>query len=435
MADVVFNCMFCNEALIVDEEGVGLEVPCPYCLHKMEIPADAERVEDPASINEIEAPKARARGEVDPANSGANPTASKSSASPGGGARGIGADGPGGAAPENTESVLTLLGSMLEDMEEEDPTPSREGPGKPAPGSPDKKILQAIGDLKLRIDDLQLACQDAERKAHVLSGENAKLRHRVEDEEHEREELTAKLADYTLFAAASAALTDFESSFSDEVKEKSSINLGTTVLPQWCYRLCSVVLCAVAVALLVGLNRVTLGKTFQRPAPASQGLVMRNILLGKPENVNGIRLLAIEARFASAASAGIGPAKLAGEKHCLVVAVSLQNTMSDKEVYLAHLWDDTGLVDDLGNRLKRLAYRIRPRGKAPANAVKGVLKPSERVDTTIIFESPLADAGAFVMTFRPGLWLEAPDGGYDVLSGNPFNLKFARTEIVRAANR
>ncbi|MFP6906034.1 MAG: hypothetical protein VCG02_12500, partial [Verrucomicrobiota bacterium] len=182
MADVVFNCMFCNEALIVDEKGVGLEVPCPYCLHKMEIPADAERVEDPASINEIEAPKSRVRAEADPANSGAGPAASKSSASPGGGATGIGVGGPGGVSPENTESVLTLLGSLLEDREKEDPTPSREGPGKPAAGSPDKKILQAIGDLKLRIDDLQLACQDAEQKADILSGENTKLRHRVEDE-------------------------------------------------------------------------------------------------------------------------------------------------------------------------------------------------------------------------------------------------------------
>jgi DNA-directed RNA polymerase subunit RPC12/RpoP len=434
MADVVFNCMFCNEALIVDEKGVGLEVPCPYCLHKMEIPADAERVEDPDSINEIEAPKSRVRGEADPANSGTGPAASKSSASTGGGATGVGAGGPGGVSPENTESVLTLLGSLLEDREKEDPTPSREGPGKPAVGSPDKKILQAVGDLKLRIDDLQLACQDAEQKADILSGENTKLRHRVEDEEHEREELTAKLADHTLFAAASAALTEFESSLSDEVKAKSSINRGTTVLPQWCYRLSSVVLCAVALALLIGLNKVTVGETFQRPAPAAPGPVMKNILLGNPENVNGVRLLAMEARFASAASAGISPEKLAEAKHCLVVAVTLQNTMRDKDVYLAHLWDDSGLVDDLGNRLKRLAYRVRPRNKASANAVTGVLKPSEIVDTTIIFESPVADAGAFVMTFRPGLWLEEPDG-YDPVSGSLFNLEFARTEIVRAANR
>lgn len=434
MADVVFNCMFCNEALIVDEEGVGLEVPCPYCLHKMEIPEDAERVEDPACINEIEAPESRVRVEGDPADSGAGLAESTSSASPGEGATGIGAGGSGGVSPENTESVLVLLGSLLEDMDEEDPTPDREGPGKPAVGSPDKKILQAVGDLKLRIDDLQLACQDAEQKAGILSGENAKLRNRVEDEEHEREELTAKLADYTLFAAASAALTDFETSFSDEVKAKSSINLGTTVLPQWCYRLSSVVLCAVAGALLIGLSRVTVGETFQRSAPASQGLVMENIRLGKPKNVNGIRLLAIEARFASAASEGIDPEKLAGAKHCLVVAVTLQNTMRDKDVYLEHLWDDSDLVDDLGNRLKRLAYRVRSRNKASANAVTRVLKPSESVGTTIIFESPVADAGAFVMTFRPGLWLEASDG-YDPVSGSRFNLEFSRVEIVRAANR
>jgi hypothetical protein len=112
--------------------------------------------------------------------------------------------------------------------------------------------------------------------------------------------------------------------------------------------------------------------------------------------------------------------------------------MRDKDVYLEHLWDDSGLVDDLGNRLKRLAYSARLRNKASANAVTKVLKPSESVGTTIIFESPVADAGAFVMTFRPGLWLEASDGptrSYDPVSGSRFNLKFTRAEIVRAANR
>ena len=108
--------------------------------------------------------------------------------------------------------------------------------------------------------------------------------------------------------------------------------------------------------------------------------------------------------------------------------------MRDKDVHLAHLWEDTDLVDDQGNRLKRLAYRIRPRKKALANAVKGVLKPSEIVDTTIIFEHPVSDAEAFVMTFHPGLWIEAPDG-YDLLSRNPFDLKFTRAEIVRAVGR
>jgi hypothetical protein len=63
-----------------------------------------------------------------------------------------------------------------------------------------------------------------------------------------------------------------------------------------------------------------------------------------------------------------------------------------------------------------------------------VLKPNETVDTTIIFELPVASARGFVMTCRPGFWLEVSDG-YEPVTENQFSLKFNRTEIAVAANR
>lgn len=41
MGDVVFCCQHCQESLIVDATGIGMEVPCPRCDQSIQIPATA----------------------------------------------------------------------------------------------------------------------------------------------------------------------------------------------------------------------------------------------------------------------------------------------------------------------------------------------------------------------------------------------------------
>jgi len=38
MADIAFNCPYCSQDLVVDEEGAGLEIPCPQCGATIQIP-------------------------------------------------------------------------------------------------------------------------------------------------------------------------------------------------------------------------------------------------------------------------------------------------------------------------------------------------------------------------------------------------------------
>ncbi|MFT5122778.1 MAG: hypothetical protein ACI9TH_004446 [Kiritimatiellia bacterium] len=431
MADVMFNCMFCNESLIVDEQGIGLEAPCPYCLHKMEIPGSAQRVKDPASIIELEAPV--------PASESATESSALEALS-----EGVSHE-PEGELPaeildhlssDNAETVLALLGSLFENEGKGEDAPGREiTPFKKPPFvAADKKVISAIEELKRRIDDLQSAYHDADEKVDLLSNENADLRSRIQHEEHEREGLAVKLAHYTQKIEVDAILKDLEANSVGGMQPETTINMAPPTRSKRSYKLLAAMLCLLSVVLLIALYNVTVNdETPMSNAQNAQDLQVKHILLGDAENVNGVRLIAYEAQIASAASVGLDPNRLEGADHCLVIRVTLQNTLKDKNVYLAELWEESGLLDDLGNRLKRISYRINQNEDQDAS-LKLVLKPNDTVDTTIIFEPPVASARGFVMTCRPGFWLEVSDG-YEPITENQFSLKFNRTEIAVAANR
>lgn len=57
MADIRFACPHCNQHLVVDDEGIGLEVPCPHCGETVVIPRLQEEQEPPASEEESPTPE------------------------------------------------------------------------------------------------------------------------------------------------------------------------------------------------------------------------------------------------------------------------------------------------------------------------------------------------------------------------------------------
>lgn len=52
MSDIVFECLHCQQSLVVDSSGVGFQVNCPGCDREIEIPA--ESLAEPRELTGVE---------------------------------------------------------------------------------------------------------------------------------------------------------------------------------------------------------------------------------------------------------------------------------------------------------------------------------------------------------------------------------------------
>ena len=404
MGDIVFNCSHCAQQLIVDAQGIGLEVPCPHCRRPIVIPADAVRVEDfkgpiredaaaPADpgwldetvdeqrtlqmldlLKEVVGDTARVESGIAALSSSPSSTPPPEGAAP--------SDLPGNDAIDILAGGLSLLKARLGQMTNE---------------------VESAGQ---RIRELTLLSNSL--KAQISEGEADKRR--LKEEISELTKTSSQRIDLTepAPAPAAAAVLNLEES-----------PPSPSALPASIWRSRGFLL---VFGLLAGLTAVA-GYVFQNMHLPEVVTVMPRTETGPldheelPEiEVGGttafgparVQFAAPYEDTAESALLGEVPPELADNRF-LVLPVTLTNTSASQPIYLKYLWADAELVSAEGHQIKpvHLGTSTMEAGTA---ATAQIMEPGSAIAINLVFAVPNSPQTGVGLHVLPGIWIRDAKG-------------------------
>ena len=476
MADIVFNCTYCNESLIVDDRGVGLEVPCPHCLHKIEIPSGDDDIEESRSGNEANESGQLAKSQ---ANQGKKKSASGNTrirsrdewqrkegdyipgeGSPDNfGVETLGGQPVRGNSPELTEdsaqTVLALLESLLESQpvirsEKVDRNKSDKEGGislqekdvESVNEQVERKLIFAVTELKDHMNHVYRAYRDAGDRVANLTNENSQLRERIEVGEVEREDLSARLDDFSESISMGKILNkDTSGQATAESWSLSPIALARRLCIPYQIAVC-IMMVSTGIVIYglyrstaearMGNNTVSSGANVLEKEEPTESIEFHTLPLGKIERYRPLEVKVSSVGLCKGSDLPDvdGTAGLNRQDEFLFVRILLKNMENDQAIHMKYLWDAALLTDGDGNKYKPVGDWI-DRDKLAENERADNLGPEKSAELIAVFEAPSVGAKRFNVQWSPGLWLADKQGDKARARDDGFTFSFERSNFVK----
>lgn len=406
MGDIVFNCSHCAQQLIVDAEGIGLEVPCPHCRHPIIIPTDAVRVEDfQGAIRENE-------------------------------------DAPPPPAPElldveqdeqRTLQMLDLLKEVVGDTSRVESGIAALSAGPPRPADPEGEaasdlpgndaidiLAGGLSLLKTKLGQMTGEVESAGKRIRELTLLSNSLKAQISEGEADKRRLKEEISELT--KTSSQRIDLGEASPPPVAPAVLSLNDSPPVpstLPASVWRSRGFLLVfGLLAAMTAGAGYVF--HTMHLPEvvtvmPREESDVRARESLPEIEVGATTAFGPARVQFAppyedTAESALLGdvPAELADNRF-LVLPVTITNTSASQPIYLKYLWADAELVSAQGHQIKPVHLGT-SNMDAGSSATAQIMEPGSAIAVNLVFAVPNTQQTEMGLHVLPGIWIRDAKG-------------------------
>lgn len=404
MGDIVFNCSHCAQQLIVDAQGIGMEVPCPHCRQPIVIPGDAIPVENFQG----------------PIREGAEPPPSPELLD-------------GEADEQRTLQMLDLLKEVVGDTSrvESGIAALSAGPARPPdpdgappsdlPGNDAIDILSGgLSLLKSKLGQMTSEVESAGKRIRELTLLSNSLKAQISEGEADKRRLKEEISELTktssqridLMEAAPPPVSSAVLSLDESPPSPSS-------LPASVWRSKGFLLVFGILATLTAVSAYMF-QTMHLPEVVTvmpQGGLEIRSRAGLPEiEVGGtvafgparVQFAAPYEDTAESALLGEVPAELADNRF-LVLPVTLTNTSASQPLYLKYLWADAELVSAQGHQIKPVHLGTSAMDSGTSSTAQ-IMEPGSAIAVNLVFavpNAPQTDVGLHVL---PGIWIRDAKG-------------------------
>ena len=404
MGDIVFNCSHCAQQLIVDAQGIGMEVPCPHCRQPIIIPGDAIPVEDFQG----------------PIREGAGPPPAPEMLD-------------GEADEQRTMQMLDLLKEVVGDTSRVESgiaalssgparQPAPEGaPPSELPGTDAIDILSGgLSILKSKLGQMTNEVESAGKRIRELTLLSNSLKAQISEGEADKRRLKEEISELTKTSSQRIDLMEAvpPPAASAVLNLEDSPPVPST-LPASVWRSKSFLLAFGVLSALTAWSAYMF-QTRHLPEvitvmPHEEAEVRSRAGLPEIEIGSTVAFGPARVQFAApyedtAESALLGevPAELADNRF-LVLPVTLTNTSASQPIYLKYLWADAELVSAQGHQIKPVHLGTSSMD-AGTSATAQIMEPGSAIAVNLVFAVPnvlQTDVGLHVL---PGIWIRDARG-------------------------
>lgn len=404
MGDIVFNCSHCAQQLIVDAQGIGLEVPCPHCRQPIIIPGDAIPVEDfQGAIRE---------------NNSAPPAPELLDSE---------------ADEKRTLQMLDLLKEVVGDTSrvESGIAALSNGPGgqtvpegappSDLPGSDAIDILSGgLSLLKTKLGQMTSEVEIAGKRIRELTHLSNSLKAQISEGEADKRRLKEEISELT--KTSSQRIDLGEAAPPPAAAVVLNLNDSPPVpsaLPASVWRSRGFLLVfGILAALTAGAGYIF--HTMHLPEvitvmPREEDAArtrrdLPEIEVGATTAFGPARVQFAAPYEDTAESALLGevPAELADNRF-LVLPVTLTNTSASQPIYLKYLWADAELVSAEGHQIKPVHLGT-SNLDAGASASAQIMEPGSAIAVNLVFAVPSTRQTEMGLHVLPGIWIRDAKG-------------------------